>query len=383
MAFKTAQHGRLRTLMNGFSTTTIQGPRNSGRSRRLPTLLLSTAAFTFVALFGLRAHMVRAEDAPSLSETSLLPEDPSQASDRETRLRDIEDQLLKQLSMGATPSAQESTPTPLPNIKHVATSETTAAMPTPEQPKRQAPAPIATTAPSTIKRPRIMQAVLPEPSTTDEVRVADARNPESTTTVPVSAKSVPHRTPKIKRTSSSEHLTAKDLEHRLAITESQLTLLTKELETTKAKLAQSESQVLDLTQKLEEGGASRPSQSVQPESASAQQISAPKVSALSADDTDGVDTRADSYATVARVTKNNVPLRIGPGSRESTILKVSRNSIVTIEHRTGDWYRIIMTDGTRGWINGSALIFNEGVRAGSTVRVGAFETRLETMGLDY
>jgi SH3-like domain-containing protein len=57
--------------------------------------------------------------------------------------------------------------------------------------------------------------------------------------------------------------------------------------------------------------------------------------------------------------------------------------MVTIEHRTGDWYRIIMTDGTRGWINGNALIFDAGVRAGSTVRVGAFETRLETMGLDY
>lgn len=367
--------------MNGFSNTSIQTPRNSGLSRALPVLVVSVATSISFALYGSGVSAVSAEDAPSLSETSLVSEDPSQVSDRESRLRDIEDQLLKQLSMGATPSAQENTPTPLPNVSHVATNDAPAATPTPSRPRRPASPPMA---PSTKKRPQIMQASLPEPSTIDEVKISEPRKPESATIVPVTAKTVPHRTPTIKRATASERVTTKDLEHRLAITESQLTLVTKELEATKAKLAQSESQVLDLTQKLEDGGSPRAPESVEPQPVKPQQPwNSQQIDSRGADETDAVNTQADSYSTVARVTKNNVPLRIGPGPRESTILKVPRNSIVTIEHRTGDWYRIIMTDGARGWINGGALIFNEGVRSGSTVRVGAFETRLETMGLDY
>lgn len=364
--------------MIGFWNIAHHTPQSSGRSNVPRALLLAPLAAISVALYVSHASIVSAEDAPTLSETSLQTDDLSQASDRESRLRDLEDELLKQLSMATTPSAQESTPTPLPDVKHVASSEPAPASPTPSQPTRQAPDPIKTAAPSTINRPRIMKAALPEPSTTDDVQIPESRRPAPATMVPVTAKSSPHRTPKIKRVEPSEQLTAKDLEHRLAISESQLAILSKELETTKAKLAQSESHALDLTQKLEGGDTTRSSGSVELVSSDVQQGSAQE-----ADDTNAVDTRADSYTTVARVTKDNVPLRIGPGTRESTILRVSRNSVVTIEHRTGDWYRVIMTDGTRGWIIGSALIFNEGQRPGSTVRVGAFETRLESMGLEY
>lgn len=329
--------------MIGFSNIANHHLQNSGRSNSMRTLLLTALAGLSVTLYVSRASVVSAEDAPTMSETSLKTDELSQASDRESRLRDIEDELLKQLSMGATPSAQEATPTPLPNVKHVASSEPAPASLNPLQPTRQAPDPIKTAAPSTINRPRIMKAALPEPSTTDEVQIPESRRPAPATIVPVTAKSSPHRTPNIKRVAPSEQLTAKDLEHRLAITESQLALLTKELETTKAKLAQSESHALDLTQKLEGSDTTKSSESIEQESSNIHQVSV-----QGADDTDGVDPRADSYATVARVTKNNVPLRIGPGTRESTILRVSRNSVVTIEHRTGDWYRIIMTDGTRG-----------------------------------
>lgn len=369
-----------RTIMIGFWNSAHHYSHNSGRSKAVRTLTLTVSAVASVALYGSHSSVVSAEDAPSLSETSLQTDSSSQASDRESRLRDIEDQLLKQLSMGATPSAQENTPTPLPNVKHVASSEPALApaSPTPTQPKRQAPAPIKTAAPSIVHRPKIMKAALPEPSTIDQVQVPESRNPAPATIVPVTAQSSPHRTPKMKRSAPSEQISAKDLEHRLAISESQLALLTKELETTKAKLAQSESRASDLTQKLEDGTSTRTSESVEQASSGVQQVSA-----QGTDITDSLDRRADAYTTVARVTKDNAPLRIGPGTRESTILRVSRNSVVTIEHRTGDWYRVIMTDGTRGWIIGSSLLFNEGLRPGSTVRVGAFETRLETMGLEY
>lgn len=379
--------------MTGFSKTVAQPNQTFGWSCRMR---VAVALIIFASFATLQVSKVSADDTSAITETSLVSPEPSQVSDRESRLRDIEDELLKQLSMGATPSAQESTPTPLANIKHIATSAALQPEPTPPAPpqrtetperttqpqrvapSRRAPAPARTAAPSITNRPRVVAAALPEPSTIDVESIPDSRRPEPATVVPVTAKPVPHRTPKFKRSAPSEELSAKDLEHRLAIAESQLTLLTKELETTKAKLAQSESNAQELSRQIETGASGQNTETVQGTSADIQQTSA-----LGADDTDAIDTRAESYATVARVTKDNAPLRIGPSARESTIFRVSRNSTVKIEHRTGEWYRVITTDGTRGWIAGSALIFDEGKRPGSTVQVKAFETRYETMNLKY
>lgn len=346
--------------------------------------MLASIAATMIFTLSHALSEAAAEDSAPITETSLVAPETSQVSDRESRLRDIEDELLKQLSMGVTPTAQESTPTPLPNIKHVATSEQVIPEPTPTAlpqraaPPRRAPAPAKTAAPSVTTRPRMVTASLPEPSTVDEVSVPEGRRPQSGTLVPVTTKAVPHRTPKVKRASGSEQLSAKDLEHRLAIAESQVTLLTKELETTKAKLAQSESKALDRTRQGDAGSSDQETQGIGQTSADVQ-----KTAEQGADDTDTIDMPAKFYATVARVTKDNAPLRVGPGARESTILRVPRNSTVKIEHRTGEWYRVITSDGLRGWITGSALIFDVGIRGDSTVRVGAFETRFETMELEY
>lgn len=366
--------------MTRFLTTFAHTDLAPSRSLVMRAFLIT--ALPLLSL--LKISATSAEDTAPSTETSLVTQQPSEVSDRESRLRDIEDELLKQLSMGATPSAHEATPTSLPDIKHVATTDSPAPQPTPtvspipSKPIRQSPAPMRTAAPSSGNRPRVVAASLPQPSTTDEVRIPDGRSPQAATVVAVTAKQVPHRTPKIKRSTDSTQLSAKDLEHRLAIAESQVTLLTKELETTKAKLAQSETKALTLTQQSADSSSNSITQAVDQESSNFQQTTA-----LGADETDAMDTRADSYATVARVTKDNAPLRIGPGTRESTIFRISRNATVKIEHRTGEWYRVITADGSRGWINGSALMFDEGKRPGSTVQVRAFETRFETMDLKY
>ena len=338
---------------------------------RITTFGVVVALVSYVAIATF-APEVAAQDS-ALTETSLLPATNGDVSDRESRLRNIEDELLKQLSLGATPSAQENVRPSLPDVKHTGGQLESV------QPQAVEPtvAPIQTAAPKSSK-PKIVEATEQEPSTTEDVRIPPSRNPESSIVVPVAAKSVPHRTPRIKKKEDSETLSAKDLEHRLAIAESQITLLTQELESAKAKLAKSESHVDGLTRQIEDGDAA-----VKPQVSKSSEAIQRDVGMTDADSTDGVDTRAATYATTARITKDHAPLRIGPGSRESTITRLSRNSIISIEHRTGGWYRIITADGTRGWISGSFLIFDEGRSPDSTVRVGAYEPRLESMGIKY
>lgn len=318
------------------------------------------------------AHEVAAEDS-SITETSLLPSSNGDVSDRESRLRNIEDELLKQLSLGATPNAQESGNPSLPDVKHTGSAlgsvDQKALEPT--------PSPVRTAPPKSAK-PKIVEASEREPSPTEELRIPSGRSPESSIVVPVSAKSVPHRTPRSKTKASGETLSAKDLEHRLAISESQVALLTQELESTKAKLATSEATVDRLSRHIEDGGTA-----VQPQPSKSSEAIQRDVGMTDADSTDGVDTRAATYATTARITKDHAPLRVGPGSRESTITRLSRNSIISIEHRTGGWYRIVTSDGTRGWISGTFLIFDEGRSPDSTVRIGAYEPRLESMDIRY
>ena len=351
----------------------------SGWARVVRTLsafvVASLSALFAQVLTVLLAEQAVAEEPPTITETSLIPQSNNDVSDRESRLRDIEDELLKQLSMGATPSAQEGAKPSLPDIKHSPTPSLKAQPTAQPQPPMHAPIPVQTRAP---RKATMVEAKLSEPSTTDAVTIPVARGPERTTIVPVTAKSAPHRTPKIKQPVPTEKLSAQELEHRLAIAETQITLLTKELATTKSKLAQSESRAFDLSQEAEKSTATQPQRSGEGGAIAPQGISA-----QGADDTDGVDTRAESYATIARITKDNTPLRIGPGSQESTITRISRNNTVTIEHRTGGWYRVVTTDGTRGWVAGSALIFDEGRSPESTVRVGAFQPALEVMDLKF
>lgn len=359
--------------MTDHSTRTGQSHQKSGwlrvaRALTLPGLLCLSIYLTDI-------RRAAAQDAPALTETSLMPQGSTEVSDRESRLRDIEDELLKQLSVGATPSPVDSPKATMPDIQHVA-NPVPAVQPTIEpKPQQPTPPPSRTSAP---RRANVVPVKLAEPSTTDIVSVPQARNPQRTSVVPVTAKSVPHRTPKIKRAAPEANLSAKDLEHRLAIAETQITLLTKELDTTKTKLAQSEARALDLTRQVEEGP-----KAVSSETKEEPTVKVREVAAAGADETDGVDTQAESYASVARITKDNTPLRLGPSSRESTIVRVSRGATVTIEHRTGAWYRVVTSDGTRGWVIGGALVFDEGVLPGSTVRVGAFQPQLEMMDLNF
>lgn len=328
------------------------------------------------------------DESPLITETTITEITTTEVSDRESRLRNMEDELLKQLSVGsqsagqssgqpsAQPAGQDSRKPSLAEIKQVSEEVTAPKKPSPTA-STSRPSGGSTAANPT--RPVKLQEVDEAPAKVpvvsyEEVSTASSRRPQAAAVVPVSAKSARQRKVAPKRYTTSENLSAKDLEHRLAIAETQLHLLTQELESTKSKLATSDARVRELTDQIEDGVRSSSSPSTSTSTAEARAVAVTVAEP---------DTRPSLDAEVARVTKNKAPLRIGPGSRESIITHLSRDNVVTIEHRTSGWYRIVTSDGARGWIPGSYLVFDTDLYSDSTVHVGAYEPELEPTGGRY
>ena len=306
----------------------------------------------------------------SITETTITEITTTEVSDRESRLRNMEDELLKQLSVGGQPATQDDKKPSLADIKQVS-AEVTA----PKSANSKTSIAKTTTAPSTSNPKPAVEEETPSDEEAkvpvvnyEEIPASAPRRPQSASVVRVSAKSAPQRKAPTKRHTTTESLSAKDLEHRLAIAETQLNLLTQELESTKSKLATSEARVRELTDQIADSGRISSSPSEASDTVEARAV-AVRVS--------DPDTRPSVDTEVARVTKNKAPLRIGPGSRESIIAHLSRDNVVTIEHRTSGWYRVVTSDGSRGWISGSYLVFDTNLYSDSTVHVGAFEPSLE------
>ncbi len=98
---------------------------------------------------------------------------------------------------------------------------------------------------------------------------------------------------------------------------------------------------------------------------------------------EGIDHPYRPTSEHARVTTAKVPLRVGPGRSESMLFMMPRDSIVSIEMRNGEWYRVITSTGVRGWIAAQSLIFDYQVPASSSVRVGAFKSAYEPTGIKF
>ncbi len=348
--------------------------RSTGQS-----LLARTGSLSFALTLALWSPMRTAWAEPeaatggsiSITETTITETSTTVVSDRESRLRNMEDELLKQLSVGDSPSAQNENKPSLAEIKQVS-AEVAA-------PKRASQKP-PTSATSSHQKPA-SPAQLSEDAPAkvpvvsfEEIPSAAGRAPQAASIVPVSAKTSSPRKAAPRRAPTTESLSAKDLEHRLAIAETQVALLNQELETTKNKLATSESRVRELTDRMDEE-ARRSSQ----QSDTSNGLEARAAAVTIAEPA----TRPSVDIEVARVTRSKTPIRIGPGPRESIISHLSRDDVVTIEHRTSGWYRIVTRDGARGWISGSYLVFDTNMYPDSTVHVGAYEPQLEPTGGRY
>jgi hypothetical protein len=311
-------------------------------------------------------------ESSSITETTGVEITTAEVSDRESRLRSMEDELLKQLSVGAQPSTGDVQAPTLADIKNVSAETGAARRPSQQIQKNSTPPGNESPLPTQTEAENPTRVTLKSEDTIEPT--AAGRRPQASSVVRVSASPTPRRKSAPKRHDSTESLSASDLEHRLAITETQLKLLTQELESTKAKLAQSEARVRELSREVEEGSAVTPGE---PASANNPQGYASGMSVAKSDGVSRIDTE------VARITKNRSPLRVGPGRHESIITHLSRDNVVIIEHRTEGWYRIVTSDGARGWIAGNYLVFDTSLTSDSTVRVGAYEPRLETMAGRY
>ncbi len=361
------RHSQHRRFTNRFAKRfTKRLPGHSFTPRALAALLLVIFITPFETTHA--TPDIEVGDTTRITETTITEVTATEESDREARLRSIEDELLKQLSVGNDQGPQEAKKPSLADVKQIS-NETSTAKGTTERSVRN----VTTPTPRSETNPKVTQeapATVPV-VTYEEVDPPARRAPRGASLVPVSAKSASQRKP---IQSKMESPSAKDLEHRLAIAEAQINLLTRELESTKSKLALSEERARELSHQLEDGAA--PAQSRADESAGIRARAASVTIAAP-------NAQRSADAEVARVTKDRSPLRIGPGPRESIISHLSRDNVVTIDHRTSGWYRIITSDGSRGWISGNYLVFDTGSDPDSTVHVRAYEPQLETMDVRY
>lgn len=189
-----------------------------------------------------------------------------------------------------------------------------------------------------------------------------------------------------------------DLSHRLAIAESQVEILSRELDTTRTRLRSAENNPgqSSRTEKLQGSATTRGRPS--PAGGVPEHIDPPMDNewvtltsaagaALStANSHEGARTasigRLHSSA-LASIAVESAPVRIGPGKRESALFVMPRHAQVKIEHRTGEWYRVTTDVGARGWLWSGALVFDAGVPPTSTVRIGGFRSDNEPLNVRY
>lgn len=72
---------------------------------------------------------------------------------------------------------------------------------------------------------------------------------------------------------------------------------------------------------------------------------------------------------LATIRNSSTYLRTGPTRLDSALLKVPQYTEVTIDYRSGTWYRVRTENGVRGWVPGSSLLFDAHIPPHSTVRV--------------
>lgn len=80
---------------------------------------------------------------------------------------------------------------------------------------------------------------------------------------------------------------------------------------------------------------------------------------------------------LATIQSSSTYLKTGPTRLDSTLLRIPRYSEVRVDYRSGEWYRVKTTGGLRGWVPGSALLFDADTPPRSTVRVGAVKKQFQ------
>ncbi|MCO6432489.1 MAG: SH3 domain-containing protein [Deltaproteobacteria bacterium] len=89
-----------------------------------------------------------------------------------------------------------------------------------------------------------------------------------------------------------------------------------------------------------------------------------------------------SDAQIATVIADKVHLRTGPGKENSPLMAVTKGTRLTVETRSGDWYRVMAPTGRRAWVSADVVAFGLGSQTGynNTSRVKGFDSGLNPDG---
>jgi hypothetical protein len=83
------------------------------------------------------------------------------------------------------------------------------------------------------------------------------------------------------------------------------------------------------------------------------------------------------FNEVATIRNASTRLKIGPARSDSNLhAPLPQYSEVSIDYRSGSWYRVRTTSGVRGWVHGSSLLFDAGISPRSAVRIGAVSSNI-------
>ena len=199
-----------------------------------------------------------------------------------------------------------------------------------------------------------------------------------------------------------------DIAQKLAIAESQVKILSKELDLSRRSLSSAEERIDELASIVKssqpnvgsvtasvtsnsDSGASRGSLAAQAVTGEEEDFAVDRRQASGAPPSRRVAVAPqaanpidyDSYdpslrdSSIATITIDKAPLRVGPGKNESALYVLPRATQVTIEYRSGEWYRVVTEAGVRGWVYGSSLRFSTGVSPVSAVRIGGVRALYE------
>jgi hypothetical protein len=178
-------------------------------------------------------------------------------------------------------------------------------------------------------------------------------------------------------------------EQRLAIAESQVTILSRELETSRRGLRSAEKRIEELAD-LVKGRSAAPRSSHSEftygnDRDSLRNIRSSHTVSLDEGDEEvfAQPTIRSHSSSLVSVTASKAAVRTGPSKGDSMLFLLPAGSQVAIDRRSGEWYRVVTDTGARGWIFGQSLLFDDGTPSGSAVRVKAVRSKYEPTHLRY
>lgn len=69
---------------------------------------------------------------------------------------------------------------------------------------------------------------------------------------------------------------------------------------------------------------------------------------------------------IATVIVDKANLRTGPGLKNSPLMSVGKGTRLAVEHRVGEWYRVIAPTGTRAWVSTEVIAFGKKLKSAPT-----------------